>query len=125
MGIRTILLTAAGFLLLSLGVVGVFVPILPTTPFVLAGVGCLSGTPKLREKILKINFFNEYYEGYHNGDGLSKKTVIKSLVFLWGMLIISMIAMGKLWAFLMLSVIGGCVTMHILYIAKPKEAKKK
>ena len=87
MNIRTILLTGAGLLLLALGAIGVFLPVLPTTPFVLAGVGCLSGTPKLRAKVLQISFFREYFENYQNRNGLSTKIVIKSLVYLWGMLI--------------------------------------
>ena len=125
MDIRTILLTVVGFLLLGLGVVGVFVPVLPTTPFVLAGVSCLSGTPRLRKKVLSIKFFHEYYENYEKGSGLPKKTVIKSLVFLWGMLSISMLVMAKFWVYCLLTFIGVCVTTHILHISKPREGKKK
>ncbi len=125
MNIRTILLTGAGLLLLALGAIGVFLPLLPTTPFVLAGVGCLSGTPKLRAKVLQIAIFREYYESYQNRNGLSSGTVVKSLVYLWGMLIISIFLSGKLWVICLLPVIGICVTCHILHMAKPREKKKK
>lgn len=125
MNIRTILLTGAGLLLLALGAIGVFLPVLPTTPFVLAGVGCLSGTPKLRAKVLQISFFREYFENYQNRNGLSTRIVIKSLVYLWGMLLISMVLSGKIWVICLLPVIGICVTWHILYMAKPRKKEKK
>ncbi|MFT3982768.1 MAG: YbaN family protein [Lachnospiraceae bacterium] len=123
MRIRIIFLTIIGFLFLIIGAIGVFLPVLPTTPFVIVGTGCLAGTPKLQAKILRIPFFREYIENYQNRKGLSRKTLIKSLCFLWGMLILSMILTGKLWLILLLTFIGTCVTIHIILIAKPKTKK--
>ncbi len=120
MRIRVIILTIIGFLFLIIGAIGVFLPILPTTPFVIAGTGCLAGTPKLQAKILRIPFFREYIENYQNRKGLSRKTLTKSLCFLWGMLILSMILTGKLWLILLLTFIGTCVTIHIILISRPK-----
>lgn len=118
--IRVILLTIFGLILLLLGFIGIFLPVLPTTPFVLAGIGCLSGTPKLRAQVLKIRVFREYFENYKSRQGLSRKTVISSLTYLWSMLIISMFIAGKLWLVILETVIGICVTLHILAISKPK-----
>jgi len=120
MRIRVILSTTFGLIFLLLGFIGIFLPILPTTPFVLAGVGCLSGTPKLRAQVLKIPIFREYFENYKSGDGLSRKTVISSLTYLWSMLVISMILVSKLWIILLETVIGACVTLHILHVSKPR-----
>ena len=119
MRVRTVLLTAAGLFLLALGVVGAFLPVLPTTPFVLAGAGCLSGTPKLR-RIVQIPFFRDYIESYEKRSGLPRKTVVQSLVFLWGMLLLTMFHSGRLWLILLLMVVGICVTAHILTMAKPR-----
>ncbi len=121
MRIRIILLTILGGLFLLVGVIGIFLPILPTTPFVMLGTGCLAGTPKLQAQILRIPFFREYIENYKGRKGLPRRTVVKSLLFLWGMLILSMILTGKLWLILLLIFIGICVTIHILVIAKPKQ----
>ncbi len=125
MRIRVIILTIFGFLFLTLGFIGVFLPILPTTPFVLLGAACLSGTPKLRARVLQVSFFREYLESYQKGSGLPRKTVIKSLISLWGMLILTMVLTKQLWLSLLLILIGGCVTLHILWIAKPKGERKK
>lgn len=119
--IRVVLLTCIGLLFLGLGLVGAFLPILPTTPFVLAGAACLTGTPKLRAKILRISFFRSYIENYQKRQGLPRKVVVRSLVYLWGMLVLSMVLVGKPWVVVLEVTVGICVTLHILHMAKPKE----
>lgn len=120
MHIKHILLISTGFLFLGIGAVGIVIPVLPTTPFVLISAACFSGYPKIREKIMKIGFFREYIENYKTKSGLAKKTVILSLVYLWGMLVISMILIRTFWIIIILSLIGAAVTTHILFMARKK-----
>lgn len=115
--IQTILLTGIGLLLLGIGAIGIFLPILPTTPFVLGAVGCLSGTPRLRNRIIKIPVIREYIENYKNKKGLPVKTVVSSLVFLWGMMLISIIVVNKPWLTVLLALIGIAVSVHIVWIS--------
>jgi uncharacterized membrane protein YbaN (DUF454 family) len=117
---KKILLTGAGLLLLSFGVIGLFVPVWPTTPFVIAAVSCLSFTPKLRARIMQIPFFREHIENYRKRNGLSIKTVAASLLFLWGMLAVSAIRIKTPWVIVLLLSIGIAVTVHILYISRAK-----
>lgn len=119
--LRLLFLTAAGILLLAIGAVGIVVPIWPTTPFVLCAVGCFSGNPALRARILKIKFVREYYENYQTRGGLSKPTVIKGLAFLWVTLTISFFFAGLLWLKLLLFFVGAAVTLHILIMARAKK----
>lgn len=114
-----------GFVALSLAAVGLFFPVLPTTPFVLLAVGCFSTTPKLRAKVLKIRFVREYYDSYTAGEKLRQKTVATSLVFLWLMLGISMLLTNTLWVVLLLSAVGIAVTTHILWIAGGRAKKHR
>lgn len=115
---------ALGGIALLLGLIGVFLPIWPTTPFVLLALWCFSSTPKIRERILRISFVREYYEGYTVGQGIKKKTVVTSLTFLWLMLIISILWTQKLLLAIILTCIGIGVTSHILWVATPKEKRK-
>lgn len=124
MKIKSILLTIAGLLLLVLGAVGLVIPVWPTTPFVIASVGCLSSTPRLRGKIVKIPFFREHIENYRSRKGLDRKTLAISLIFLWGMLLLSMALVHKTVITVILSVVGISVTIHILCVARPKKKRE-
>jgi uncharacterized membrane protein YbaN (DUF454 family) len=110
-----------GFVFLLIGAIGIFFPILPTTPFVLVAAGCFTSSKRLSEWLNKSKLFGEYITNYRERNGLSNRTVIRSLAFLWIMLMISAIVIHSLWAVILMPCIGIAVTTHILFIAKPKE----
>jgi len=120
MTFKSRLLIVFGFLLLGVGAVGVFLPVLPTTPFVLAAAGCFSGSAKLTGWLNKSRFFSDYITNYRERRGLEKRTVVKSLVFLWGMLGVSIAHIRAPWGYILLPCVGAVVTLHILYMARPK-----
>ena len=122
---RIILLTGFGFIFLALGAIGLLLPVWPTTPFVLLSAACFSCTPRLRAQIMKIPFFKEHIENYEHKTGLSRKTVIISLSYLWGMLLFSMLILKNVWIACLLLFIGTSVTIHILCIAKAKKKNEK
>lgn len=117
---RQILLTAAGFALLAVGAVGAVVPLLPTTPFVLAASACFTVTPAIRARILRNRFFGEHMTNYQRRTGLRGQTVAVSLAFLWVTLTISMFAVKAPWCTALLTAVGVAVTIHILCIARAK-----
>ncbi len=117
---KQIFLTAAGFVLLGLGAVGLLLPVWPTTPFVIGAAACFSASPALGRKLLQLPFFGEHIENYKNRKGLSGKTLAASLIFLWLMLGLSILLVQTLWVKFLLLAIGAAVSIHILMIAKPK-----
>jgi len=121
MKIKNIFLCAIGFLMLTLGGIGLFLPVWPTTPFVLVASGCFASTPALDSRIKKIPFVNEYIKNYKDRIGISRKTVIVSLIFLWVMLSIGALHSGKTWVMCLLALVGISVTIHIAWISKPKK----
>lgn len=121
MNLKTRLLTLAGILLLGIGAVGAVIPVLPTTPFVITASVCFAGNPRMREWLMRNRFFAEYINNYRQHTGLRRRTVILSLSTLWVTLSISMLAVARLWATLLLSGIGIAVTVHILWIANPRD----
>ena len=114
------LLTGAGFILLTIGMIGAFVPVWPTTPFVLLAIACFSGNPEIRDRLLKNEFIHDHYYNYKERNGLSKKNVAISLIFLWSVLLISIYFSSFIWISVLLVCIGTAVTIHILCMAKPK-----
>lgn len=116
----------AGFVLLALGAIGLLLPVWPTTPFVICAAGCFSGSPRIRRLLFKVPFFREHIENYQTRSGLSRKTLTRSLAFLWGMLLLSCLWVQLLWVTLLLICVGAAVTLHLLHIArwKPKTAQQ-
>jgi uncharacterized membrane protein YbaN (DUF454 family) len=121
MKLKNLLLTALGFVLLGFGAIGLFLPVLPTTPLVLFASACFAGNPRMRGRLLRNAFFREHFRNYQNRTGLKKRTVAFSLGFLWGMLGLSLLLVQELWYALLLAAVGIAVSLHILCIAKPSE----
>lgn len=122
---KTLVLTCFGYLFLGLGIIGIVLPVWPTTPFVLVSVACFSSSPNIKVKIMKIPFFREHLENYHQRKGLSKKTFITSMVWLWGMIFLSIGVIRSLNITLLLFFIASAVTWHLYAISKPRHKEKK
>lgn len=125
MRLKKLLLTGLGFIFLGLGAIGLLLPVWPTTPFVLLSFACFSSSPRLRAYIMKLSFFREHIENYESRTGLSQKTVRISLIWLWAMLLLSVLLTRKLQLALLLFLIGTAVTTHILWMARAKCDKKE
>lgn len=111
------LLLCAGVLALILGTLGIFLPVLPTTPFVLLAGICFSGSsPKAYAFLQNSRYFGPYLENYRTKRGVPLRTKVKSLVMLWALLILSAVITDKLWLRLLLIAIGTGVSAHLLSI---------
>jgi uncharacterized membrane protein YbaN (DUF454 family) len=79
-----------GTVALILGFIGIFLPILPTTPLVILAAACYyKSSDKLHTWILKNKWFGEMIKNYQAGKGLTKKTKIKAISLMWIMITIS------------------------------------
>lgn len=83
-----------GVLLTIIGIIGAFLPILPTTPFLLAAVYFFSkSSDKLQNWILNHKKFGPPIKQYYLYKKLDKKIKIKAYLLLWLSIIISSIAL--------------------------------
>jgi uncharacterized membrane protein YbaN (DUF454 family) len=115
MRIKNIVLIIVGSLSLLLGAVGIFLPLIPTTPFVLLSAGCFSvSNPRMAELLKRNKYFGSYIDNYQDKTGVPRKVKIKSILILWIGLIISMILISKLIMIIILMLIGVMVSLHIL-----------
>lgn len=121
MSIKNILLITCGFLALGLGAVGVFFPIMPTTPFVIVSAACFGGSsPRLYSKLRNTKYFGDFIDNYKNKTGIAKAVKCKSIAFLWSTLIISSFIFRQPLVLLILAIVGVAVTAHILLIKNQK-----
>jgi uncharacterized membrane protein YbaN (DUF454 family) len=74
----------AGTICVVLGSIGIALPVLPTTPFLLAAAACYyKSSPRMHEWLLNNRWFGEYIRNYQEGKGLTAKTKITALSMLW------------------------------------------
>jgi uncharacterized membrane protein YbaN (DUF454 family) len=74
----------AGTICVVLGAIGIVLPILPTTPFLLAAAACYyKSSERMHRWLLNNKWFGEYIRNYKEGKGLTKKTNITALTVLW------------------------------------------
>lgn len=82
----------AGTICLVLGAIGIVLPILPTTPFLLAAAACYyKSSDRMHSWLLNNKWFGEYIRNYTEGKGLPMKTKIIALSLLWITIVFSIV----------------------------------
>ena len=111
------LLFLCGWVLIGLGAIGVVLPILPTTPFVLLAAICFSSSSEQAYRfLLKSRVFGPYIENYKTKRGISPAEKARAIIVLWVMLAVSATLMRRLWLILLLAAVGIGVTVHLLML---------
>ena len=78
----------AGFLFLGVGLLGVVLPILPTTPFVIVSVFCFAkGSKRLHTWLLSTNLYQNHVKKFNETRSMTLKSKIVILAFASSMLI--------------------------------------
>ena len=123
--LKKIIFIAAGFVFVGLGAIGIFLPLLPTTPFLVLAAFLFSKTSeKFHKWLLGIRMFGPYLAHYESGTGVPKSLKIKTIALLWPSLAISAIIISAVWAWILLAVVGMCVTAHVVTIGSKKPRDK-
>ena len=113
--LKKLFLIATGWLSLVLGVIGIVVPLLPTTPFVLLSAVCFAkSSPKFHHWLTTHKFFGPIIENFKHGSGIAKQTKIRIIVFIWLALGVSMVVLNHLWVTVVFIFFGLVGTIHIL-----------
>lgn len=106
-----------GSLSLILGIVGVFIPVLPTTPFLLlASFFYLRSSERMYNWLMNHKIFGAYIYSYLTYKAIQKKTKVGTMIFLWSTLIVSMILVSSLHIRIFLLAVGVAVTAHLLML---------
>lgn len=75
------LLTLAGFVLLALGLIGIVLPLLPTTPFLLAAAACFSrSVPRLEAWLLDHPRFGPPLRDWRRSGAISTRAKIVAVI---------------------------------------------
>ncbi len=113
--LRRGLLLVLGTVALALGIIGIFLPLLPTTPWLLAAAWCYArSSQRFYNWLLHNRWFGSYIRNYREGRGILLRHKIVALTTLWLTIGSTMLFFtDKLWLRLLLFIIATLVTRHI------------
>lgn len=110
-----VLLIIAGTVSLGLGVVGIAIPLLPTTPFLLLAAACyVRGSTRLYDWLLNSKYLGSYIRNYREKRAIPLRTKVGALLLLWASIGYSaLFAVSIAWVRMLLLLIAVGVTIHI------------
>ena len=112
------MLITAGTICVGLGALGIFLPLLPTTPFLLLAAACyIRSSEKFYRWLITNRWFGSYIRNYREGRGVPRSTKIIAVGLLWITIGYSaLFVVGSLFfrAILILIAIG--VTTHLVLL---------
>lgn len=110
------LLIAAGFACVGLAAIGIFLPVLPTTPFLLLAAYLFArSSDRFLQWLLTNRWFGEYLRNYREGRGIPLREKVISIGLLWVVIGISAVfAVSNGWIRAGLVGIAIAVTVHLV-----------
>ncbi len=114
------LLFSLGTVSLILGVVGIFLPLLPTTPFLLLTAACyLRSSQRFYLWLIHHPRLGRYILGYLDGQGIPRKAKFYTLAVLWCSILISTFIVLHHWVAIALPIIATLVSAYIWRLPEP------
>ncbi len=112
--IRYALLTI-GWLSVVLGVVGIFLPVLPTTPFLLLAAGCFArSSERFYNWLVNHPKLGPWIRDYLEGNGIPLKGKVYAIGLMWLSISFSCYLVPMFWARAFMLTSAVCVTIYIL-----------
>jgi len=107
---------SAGVLFVFIGAVGVVVPLLPTTPFLLLAAACfVRSSERLYNWMLNHRLLGPYIKNYRERRTVTRGVKATTLILLWITIGISVVVVvEQLWLKIVLIGIAAGVTWHVL-----------
>jgi len=100
----------------GIGVVGIFVPLLPTTPFLLLAVFLYArSSERLHTRLLGNRWIGGYLRRYVERRSMTRRHKVLTLALLWMTLVLSAVfAVDAAWARALLGAVALGVTAHLV-----------
>lgn len=109
-------LVSLGVLAMTLGLIGIVVPLLPTTPFLLLAAACfVRSSDTMYGWLISNRLFGGFIRNYREQRGVSARAKIVVLALLWGVIgYTALTAVTAAWLRALLVSVAVAVTIHLL-----------
>jgi uncharacterized membrane protein YbaN (DUF454 family) len=112
--VRYALLTV-GWLAVALGVVGIFLPVLPTTPFMLLAAACfVRSSERFYVWLVEHPRLGPWFRDYLEGNGIPLKGKAYTILTMWVSIGISCWLVPLVWARIAMLLSAALVTLYIV-----------
>jgi len=122
--VKRALLLSIGFISLAAGIIGVYLPLLPTTPFILLALVCFSkSSDRFHSWLISTNLYKKYVKEFQETRAVSFANKIKILLFLYVSVGISIYFID--YRFIRLGLVGMLILQTYVLLFKVKTRKPK
>lgn len=98
---------SVGSVFVGVGLVGIFLPLLPTTPFLLLAAACyIRSSPRLYRWLMTNRVTGHYIRNYREGRGMPMRAKIISIGVLWVTLLVSAVLAPYDWMLIILAAVA-------------------
>ncbi len=109
------LLVAVGWASVGLGVIGIFLPVLPTTPFLLLAAACFArSSPRFYNWLVNHKRLGPWIRDYLAGNGIPLKGKVYAIGLMWVSISLSCYLVPLPWARSFMLASAVLVTIYIL-----------
>lgn len=120
---RKALLIGLGWVSVALAAIGVVLPLLPTTPFLLLSAFCFArSSERFHAYLYNHRVFGAYLRNYESGQ-MSTRHKVRTLSIMWIGILVSAALINKPIVWVVFIIIASCVTVH-LWRLRPAEAQE-
>ncbi len=118
MDVRKAILIFFGTVCVGLGFLGIFLPLMPTTVFLLLAAYCYSrSSDRFHNWLLNNRWLGRYIKNYKSGEGISVRQKATTISVLWATIGFSIwYVAGAFWLTLLLAAVAIGVTIHLVMI---------
>ncbi|BAQ73290.1 MULTISPECIES: YbaN family protein [Pseudomonas] len=108
-------LLAIGWLSVALGVIGIFLPVLPTTPFLLLAAACFArSSPRFYQWLVQHPRLGPWICNYLDGNGIPLKGKVYAIGLMWLSIGFSCYLVPSIWARSFMLTSAVLVSIYIL-----------
>lgn len=119
-GVVRLILLATGSLSIALGVLGIFLPVLPTTPFLLLAAACyVRSSESFYAWLIGHPVLSKYILAYLDGRGIPRKAKRYTLITMWLTMGLSMLVVPLWQVRILLLCTGLAVSTYIWRLPEP------
>lgn len=112
-----------GWISFALGMIGLLLPVVPTSPFLLLSAACfLRSSPRFYKWLTEHRWWGRYIRYFLDGQGIPRRIKVLILSMLWIMILSSALIIVKiLWVSVTMVIIAMAVSVYIIRLPEPQE----